>query len=373
MEPVNKDQYLLQSLDNALGVLSLFLQEDKLTLSQIAQRSGLNKTVAYRIVYTLEKRGYLNADREGRYRPGIQLAALGARAQMSRAAVELTKPVLTALSREINETIHFTRRYDACRATLLDEILPQQGLIAASSPTRSLLLLHLCCTGLAILSTQTDEDIRDYCDAVVFEKRSCPFILSSSQLMEKIAAVRREGYMLNDQMYEPGVAALGVPIFALGGGFSYVFQPTFGFLLGLIPAAAQRYGDQCVVLSADIKRVDGKFMLFAKGGRENTGIDALDWLEQGVKNGAGELVVNSIDTDGVKNGFDLELLDAVAQRCAVPIIASGGAGKMDDFKELFLNHPRVDAGLAASIFHTKQVDIRDLKLYLRENGVEMRV
>ena len=141
----------------------------------------------------------------------------------------------------------------------------------------------------------------------------------------------------------------------------------------IISAAAQRYGNQCVVLSADIKRVDGKFMLFTKGGRENTGIDALDWLERGVKNGAGELVVNSIDTDGVKNGFDLELLDAVAQRCAVPIIASGGAGKMDDFKELFLNHPRVDAGLAASIFHTKQVDIRDLKLYLRENGVEMRV
>ena len=141
----------------------------------------------------------------------------------------------------------------------------------------------------------------------------------------------------------------------------------------IISAAAQRYGNQCVVLSADIKRVDGKFKLFTKGGRENTGIDALDWLEHGVKNGAGELVVNSVDTDGVKNGFDLELLDAVAQRCAVPIIASGGAGKMDDFKELFLNHPRVDAGLAASIFHTKQVDIRDLKLYLRENGVEMRV
>ena len=141
----------------------------------------------------------------------------------------------------------------------------------------------------------------------------------------------------------------------------------------ILRRAAQRYGNQCVVLSADIKRVDGKFKLFTKGGRENTGIDALDWLEHGVKNGAGELVVNSIDTDGVKNGFDLELLDAVAQRCAVPIIASGGAGKMDDFKELFLNHPRVDAGLAASIFHTKQVDIRDLKLYLRENGVEMRV
>ena len=94
---------------------------------------------------------------------------------------------------------------------------------------------------------------------------------------------------------------------------------------GIIPAAARKYGDQCVVLSADIKRVDGRFMLFAKGGRENTGIDALDWLEQGVKNGAGELVVNSIDTDGVKQGFDLELLDAVAARCPVPIIASGGA------------------------------------------------
>ena len=142
---------------------------------------------------------------------------------------------------------------------------------------------------------------------------------------------------------------------------------------GIIPAAAQRYGNQCVVLSADIKRVDGRFMLFARGGRENTGIDALDWLEQGVKNGAGELVVNSIDTDGVKNGFDLELLDAVAKRCAVPIIVSGGAGTMEDFKELFLNHPGVDAGLAASIFHTKQVGIRALKGYLRENGVEMRL
>lgn len=141
----------------------------------------------------------------------------------------------------------------------------------------------------------------------------------------------------------------------------------------IISAAAQRYGDQCVVLSADIKRVDGHFRLFAKGGRENTGIDALDWLEQGVKNGAGELVVNSIDTDGVKNGFDLELLNEVSKRCAVPIIASGGAGRREDFLELFRNHPAVDAGLAASIFHTKQVDIRELKQYLRENGIEMRL
>ena len=141
---------------------------------------------------------------------------------------------------------------------------------------------------------------------------------------------------------------------------------------GLIPAAAQKYGDQCVVLSTDVKRVDGRFMVFAKGGRENTGMDALDWIEQGVKNGAGELVINSIDTDGVKDGFDLELLDAVASMVSVPIIASGGAGKKEDFAELF-RHRGIDAGLAASIFHTKQVDIRELKQYLRENGVEMRL
>ena len=141
---------------------------------------------------------------------------------------------------------------------------------------------------------------------------------------------------------------------------------------GIISEAAQKYGDQCVVLSCDIKRVDGKFMLFAKGGRENTGIDALEWIVRGVANGAGELVINSIDTDGVKNGFDLELLDAVAARVSVPIIASGGAGKMEDFVELF-KHRGMDAGLAASIFHTKQVEIADLKWYLRENGVEMRI
>ena len=140
----------------------------------------------------------------------------------------------------------------------------------------------------------------------------------------------------------------------------------------IIGEAAKKYGDQCVVLSCDIKRVEGKFMLFAKGGRENTGIDALDWIVRGVKNGAGELVINSIDTDGVKNGFDLELLDAVASLVSVPIIASGGAGKKEDFVELF-RHKGMDAGLAASIFHTKQVEIAALKRYLRENGVEMRL
>lgn len=140
----------------------------------------------------------------------------------------------------------------------------------------------------------------------------------------------------------------------------------------LIGAAAKRYGDQCVVLSMDVKRVDGEFRLFAKGGREDTGIDALDWAVRGVEAGAGEIVLNSIDTDGVKQGFDLEMLDALAARVHVPIVASGGAGKMEDFAALF-THPGMDAGLAASIFHTRQVEIRTLKEFLRGRGVPVRL
>ena len=140
----------------------------------------------------------------------------------------------------------------------------------------------------------------------------------------------------------------------------------------IIGAAAKKYGDQCVVLSMDVKRVDGQFRLFAKGGREDTGIDAMEWAARGVADGAGEIVLNSIDTDGVKQGFDLEMLDALASRVSVPIIASGGAGTMEDFAQLF-THPGIDAGLAASIFHTRQVDIKELKHYLRAQGVEMRI
>ena len=140
----------------------------------------------------------------------------------------------------------------------------------------------------------------------------------------------------------------------------------------LIGEAAKRYGDQCVVLSMDVKRVEGQFRVFAKGGREDTGLDALDWAERGVGDGAGEIVLNSIDTDGVKDGFDLEMLDALAARVRVPIIASGGAGCMEHFAALF-SHPGIDAGLAASIFHSRQVDIRDLKRFLRDRGVEMRI
>ena len=141
----------------------------------------------------------------------------------------------------------------------------------------------------------------------------------------------------------------------------------------LIYEAAKRYGDQCVVLSVDIKRVDGVFRVFSKGGRENTGMEALEWIRRGVESGAGEIVVNSIDTDGVKQGFDLPMLDAVCNVVSVPVIASGGAGKIDDFVKLFKEIPGVDAGLAASIFHFKEVAIPDLKKVLAEQGIPMRI
>ncbi|MBQ8111116.1 MAG: imidazole glycerol phosphate synthase subunit HisF [Clostridia bacterium] len=140
----------------------------------------------------------------------------------------------------------------------------------------------------------------------------------------------------------------------------------------LIPAAAERYGSQCVVISADVKRVDGAFRVFAKGGRENTGMEAVSWIVRCVENGAGEVVLNSMDTDGVKGGFDLEMLSAVCEAVNVPVIASGGAGCAEDFVKLFEALPRVDAGLAASIFHFGEVTIPDLKRALRERGINVR-
>jgi cyclase len=140
----------------------------------------------------------------------------------------------------------------------------------------------------------------------------------------------------------------------------------------LISAAAKRYGDQCVVLSMDVKRVGGSFRVFAKGGREDTGIDAIEWVRRGEERGAGEIVLNSIDTDGVRGGFDMEMLRAIGEVVTIPIVASGGAGKMEDFLELF-KYDRIDAGLAAGIFHTKQVNIRELKEYLAVNGVNVRL
>ena len=141
----------------------------------------------------------------------------------------------------------------------------------------------------------------------------------------------------------------------------------------LVYQAARKYGDQCVVLSADVKRVDGEFRVFAKGGREDTGMEAIAWIKRCVDMGAGEVVLNSIDTDGVKKGFDLPMLEAVSNAVDVPVIASGGAGCMEDFVTLFKNLPKVDAGLAASIFHFGQVQIPALKAYLVRNNINVRL
>ena len=141
----------------------------------------------------------------------------------------------------------------------------------------------------------------------------------------------------------------------------------------LIERAAKLYGDQCVVLSVDVKRVDGVFRVFAKGGRENTGLEAIEWIKRGVESGAGEIVVNSIDTDGVKRGFDIEMLKAVCEAVRVPVIASGGAGSTDDFISLFKSVPGVDAGLAASVFHFGEIEINKLKEEMQKNGISARL
>jgi len=141
----------------------------------------------------------------------------------------------------------------------------------------------------------------------------------------------------------------------------------------LIGAAARKYGSRCVALAIDARRVGGAFHVFARGGREDTGLDAVEWLKRGEDSGAGELVVNSIDTDGVKGGFDLPMLEAVCNAVSVPIIASGGAGSIDDFIKLFKALPQIDAGLAASVFHYGEVKIPDLKRALQENGIEVRL
>lgn len=141
----------------------------------------------------------------------------------------------------------------------------------------------------------------------------------------------------------------------------------------LIRKAAQKYGNQCVVLSADIKRVDGVFRVFAKGGREDTGLEAIEWIKRGVALGAGEVVVNSIDTDGVKQGFDIEMLEAVCNAVNVPVIASGGAGTMGHFVDLFKAIPDIDAGLAASVFHFGTIQIPDLKRELKKNNIIVRI
>ena len=215
------------------------------------------------------------------------------------------------------------------------------------------------------------EGIRDVADPV--EMARMYNAAGADELVFYDITASFEGRALFTDILTRVASEVFIPL-TVGGGINTLedFDRVLKCGADLIPAAARRYGNQCVVLSADVKRVNGQFRVFAKGGREDTGRDALDWIRWCVDHGAGEICLNSIDTDGVRNGFDLEMLDAVAARVDVPIIASGGAGKKEDFLELF-HHKGIDAGLAAGIFHQKLLTIRDLKEYLAENGVEMRL
>jgi cyclase len=196
-----------------------------------------------------------------------------------------------------------------------------------------------------------------------------------------------EGRKLFADVLQETVAHVSIPL-TVGGGISTVedFERVLRYGAdkvsvnsgaianpGLIRETAHKYGNQCVVLSVDVKRVDGVFRVFARGGRENTGMEAIDWIRRCVDDGAGEVVVNSIDTDGVKGGFDLPLLKKVCEAVKVPVIASGGAGSIQHFIELFEAIPAVDAGLAASIFHFGEVKIRDLKAEMRAKGIPTRI
>ncbi len=196
-----------------------------------------------------------------------------------------------------------------------------------------------------------------------------------------------DGRKLFADVLQETVAYVSIPL-TVGGGISTVedFEQVLRYGAdkvsvnsgaianpGLIRETAHKYGNQCVVLSVDVKRVDGVFRVFARGGRENTGMEAIDWIRRCVDDGAGEVVVNSIDTDGVKGGFDLPLLKKVCEAVNVPVIASGGAGSIQHFIELFEAIPAVDAGLAASIFHFGEVKIRDLKAEMRAKGIPTRI
>ena len=192
--------------------------------------------------------------------------------------------------------------------------------------------------------------------------------------------------MLFIDLFKQVVECVNIPL-TVGGGISTLEDISIALDSGadkvsintgairnpqLIGDAAQKFGSQCIMMAVDVKRVDGAFRIFTNGGRDDTGLDAIEWIKRGEASGAGELVVNSIDTDGVKGGFDLPLLEAVCKAVSIPVIASGGAGSIDDFVKLFKAIPEIDAGLAASVFHFGEVKIPDLKKALRNNGITVR-
>ena len=226
------------------------------------------------------------------------------------------------------------------------------------------------------------EGIRDIADPVEMAGFYCES--GADELVFYDITASGEGRKLFTDLLKKVAVKTSVPLI-VGGGISVLddFDTAFrcgadkisinsGALKnpGLIKDAADKYGGERVILSMDVKRADGKFMVFARGGKDNTGLEAADWAKKGVRLGAGELVINSIDTDGVKGGFDIEILQAIEKVVSVPIVASGGAGKKEDFAELFIR-TKADAGLAASVFHLKEIHINELKGYLKNRGIDV--
>ena len=237
--------------------------------------------------------------------------------------------------------------------------------------------------GIVVKGTKF-QDIKEVSEPIVLAKKYNA--MGADELVFYDITASFEGRKLFTEIVEKIANEVFIPL-TVGGGISTVEDFSRVLKAGadkvsinssavktpeLITEAAKKFGSQCVVLSMDVKRVDGKFMVFVKGGRENTGLDAIEWAIKGEALGAGELVINSMDVDGVKNGFDKELLEAISKVVTIPIIASGGAGNMEHFKDVF-DIEGVDAGLAASIFHYGEVEIPNLKKYLKEQNITVRI
>ena len=237
--------------------------------------------------------------------------------------------------------------------------------------------------GIVVKGTKF-QDIKEVSEPIVLAKKYNA--MGADELVFYDITASFEGRKLFTEIVEKIANEVFIPL-TVGGGISTVEDFSRVLKAGadkvsinssavktpeLITEAAKKFGSQCVVLSMDVKRVDGKFMVFVKGGRENTGLDAIEWAIKGEALGAGELVINSMDVDGVKNGFDKELLEAISKVVTIPIIASGGAGNMEHFKDVF-DIEGVDAGLAASIFHYGEVEIPELKKYLKGQNIPVRI
>ena len=229
------------------------------------------------------------------------------------------------------------------------------------------------------------EGLSDVASPVELAKRYCEDGADELVFYDITASV--EGRELNAEVLRQVAKEVTIP-FAVGGGINTLddFERVLSFGAnkisvntgvlknpGIIGDAARKFSSACVVFAVDVKQVDGKYHIFTKGGKEDTGIEAIEWIKRGAENGAGELVINSIDTDGVRNGFDIPLLRAVCEAVSIPVIASGGAGKIEDFITLFKELPQIDAGLAASVFHFGEVKIPELKQALYNNGIDVLI